>query len=147
MLYHPGTKCALSQIFSGARMSEWFFRSSRPGYPHPVCSELENSGIRLMIAVSLNVCSGIQLIKLAKLYTCTQTHYKHAKDGCMVLGVTVCGHGSIPLSHSRNVLTRIGLHTNHKFSHGTTSFKLNGKNVDVVLEDSHETPSPISLER
>ena len=30
-------------------MSEWFFRSSRPGYPHPVCSELENSGIRVAV--------------------------------------------------------------------------------------------------
>ena len=26
-------------------MSERFFRFNRPGYPHPVCSELENSGI------------------------------------------------------------------------------------------------------
>ena len=26
-----------------------FFRSNRPGYPHPVCSELENSGIRVAV--------------------------------------------------------------------------------------------------
>ena len=30
-------------------MSDQFFRSSRPGYPHPVCSELENSCIRVAV--------------------------------------------------------------------------------------------------
>ena len=30
-------------------MSERFFRSNRPGYPHPVSSELENSGIRVVV--------------------------------------------------------------------------------------------------
>ena len=30
---------------SRGHMSERFFRSNRPGYPHPVSSELENSGI------------------------------------------------------------------------------------------------------
>ena len=30
-------------------MSERFFRSNRPGYPHPVSSELENSGIRVAV--------------------------------------------------------------------------------------------------
>ena len=30
-------------------MSERFFRSDRPGYPHPMCSELENSGIRVAV--------------------------------------------------------------------------------------------------
>ena len=30
-------------------MSERIFRSNRPGYPHPVCSELENSGIRVAV--------------------------------------------------------------------------------------------------
>ena len=30
-------------------MSEQFFRSNRPGYPHPVSSELENSGIRVAV--------------------------------------------------------------------------------------------------
>ena len=29
--------------------SERFFRSNRPGYPHPVCFELENSGIRVAV--------------------------------------------------------------------------------------------------
>ena len=30
-------------------MSERFFRSNRPGYPHPVSCELENSGIRVAV--------------------------------------------------------------------------------------------------
>ena len=34
-----------------------------------------------MIAVSLNVGGDVRLIKPAKLYMCTQTHYKHDEDG------------------------------------------------------------------
>ena len=33
-------------------MSERFFRSNRPEYPHPVSSELENSGIRVAVGDS-----------------------------------------------------------------------------------------------
>ena len=62
-----------------------------------------------MIAVSLNVGGGVHLIKPAKLCMCTQTHYKHDKDRRTVPGVG--GHGSIPQSHSGNVVTRIRLHT------------------------------------
>ena len=62
-----------------------------------------------MIAVSLNVGGGVRLIKPAKLYICTQTHYKHNEDGRTAPGV--CGNGSVPLSHSGNVVTRIGTHT------------------------------------
>ena len=51
-----------------------------------------------VIAVSLNVGSGIRLIKPAKVYMCTQTHYKHNEDGHTAPGV--CGLGSTPLSHS-----------------------------------------------
>ena len=53
---------------------ERFFQSNRPGYPHPVSSELENSGIRVqsVIAVSLNVGGGVRLIKPAKLCMCAQ---------------------------------------------------------------------------
>ena len=56
-------------------MSEQFFRSNRPGYPHLVSSELELvvSEWRSVIAVSLNVGGGVRLIKPAKLYMCTQT--------------------------------------------------------------------------
>ena len=59
-----------------------------------------------MIAVSLNVGGGVRLIKPAKLYMCTQTHYKHDEDGRTAPGVR--GHDSVPLSHSGNVVTRNG---------------------------------------
>ena len=62
-----------------------------------------------MIAVSLNVSGGVHLIKPTKLYMCTQTHYKHDEDGRTAPSVR--GHGTVPLSHSGNVVTRIGLHT------------------------------------
>ena len=38
-----------------------------------------------------------------------QTNYKDDADGRTAPGVR--GHGSVPLSHSANVVTRIGLHT------------------------------------
>ena len=57
----------------------------------------------------MNVGGGICLIKPAKLYMCMQTHYKHNEDGHTAPGVR--GHGSLPLSHSGNVVTKIGLHT------------------------------------
>ena len=64
---------------------------------------------RSVIVVSLNVGGGIHLIKPAKLYICTQTHYTHDEDGRTP--PDVCSNGIVPLSHSRNVVTRIGLHT------------------------------------
>ena len=36
-------------LHAGSRGFEQFFRSNRPGYQHPVSSELENSGIRVAI--------------------------------------------------------------------------------------------------
>ena len=44
-----------SQGFDSHRghMSERFFLSSRPGYLHPVCSGLENSGIRVAVGQCL----------------------------------------------------------------------------------------------
>ena len=62
-----------------------------------------------MIAVSLNVGGGVRLIKTGKTVHIQQTHNKHDEDGRTA--PDVCGHGSIPLSHSGNVVTRIGLHT------------------------------------
>ena len=53
---------------------------------------------RSVNAVSLNVSSDIRLIKPAKVYMCTQTHYKHDEDGYTAQGV--CGRGSVLLSHS-----------------------------------------------
>ena len=62
-----------------------------------------------VIAVSLNVSGGVRLIKLPKLYMRMQTHYKHDEDRRIARGVP--SHGSVPLSHSENVITKIGLHT------------------------------------
>ena len=84
-----------------------------------------------MIAVSLNVGGGVRLIKPAKLYmTVHAKHYKHNEDGRTAPGV--CGNGSVPLSHSGNAVTRIGIHT-HKMAflfsrnthHDLTMFKIN----------------------
>ena len=35
--------------FHRGHMSERFFQPNRPGYLHPVSSELENSGIRVVV--------------------------------------------------------------------------------------------------
>ena len=92
-------------------MSERFFRSNRPGYPHPVSSEFENSGIR----VAVGDCSVTERRRWHLPYQTGKTvhvHaklYKHNEDGRTAPGV--CGNGSVPLSHSGNVVTRIGIHT------------------------------------
>ena len=85
-------------------MSERFFRSNRPVYPHPVSSELENSGIR----VAVGDCSVTER-QTGKTVHVDAKHYKHNEDGRTAPGV--CGNGSVPLSHSGNVVTRIGIHT------------------------------------
>ena len=99
-------------------MSERFFRSNRPGFPHPVSSELENSGIR----VAVGDCSVTERRRWRPPYQTGKTvhakHYKHNEDGRTAPGV--CGNGSVPLSHSGNVVTRIGIHT---LSHCQFSFK------------------------
>ena len=88
-------------------MSERFFRSNRPGYPRPVSSELENSGIR----VAVGDCSVTERRRWRPPYQTGKTvhvhakHYKHNEDRCTAPGV--CGNGSVPLSHSGNVVTRI----------------------------------------
>ena len=99
-------------------MSERFFRSNRPGYPHPVSSELENSGTR----VAVGDCSVTERRRWRPPYQTGNTvhvhakHYTHNEDGRTAPGV--CGNGSVPLSHSGNVVMRIGIHTRLKqFSH------------------------------
>ena len=100
-------------------MSERFFRSNRPGYPHPVSSELENSGIR----VAVGDCSVTERRRWRPPYQTGKTvhvhakHYKHDEDGRTAPGV--CGNGSVPLSHSGNVVMRIGIHT-HTHTHTHT---------------------------
>ena len=91
-------------------MSERFFRSNRPGYPHPVSSELENSGIRVVVGD----CSVTERRRWRPPYQTGKTvhvhakHYKHNEDGCTAPGV--CSNGSEPLSHLGKVVTRIGIH-------------------------------------
>ena len=88
-----------------------FFRSNRPGYPHPVSSELEISGIR----VAVGECSVTERRRWRPPYQTGKTvhvyakHYKHNEDGRTAPGV--CGNSSVPLSHSGNVVTRVGIHT------------------------------------
>ena len=108
-------------------MSERFFRSNRPGYPHPVSSELEISGIR----VAVGDCSVTERRRWRPPYQTGKTvhvhakHYKHNKDGRTAPGV--CGNGSVLLSHSGNVVTRIGIHTHTRSDqkyHGNCSMRL-----------------------
>ena len=115
----PGLVDMVLALHAGSRgfdshrehMSERFFRSNRPGYPHPVSSELENSGIR----VAVGDCSVTERRRWRPPYQTGKTVHVHAKqyklneDGRTAPGV--CGNGSVPLSHSGNVVTRIGIHT------------------------------------
>ena len=124
----PGLVDRVLALHAGSRgfdshrghMSERFFRSNRPGYPHPVSSELENSGIR----VAVGDCSVTERRRWRPPYQTGKTvhvhakHYKHYEDGRTAPGV--CGNGSVPLSHSGNVVTRTGIHTHthtHRDSH------------------------------
>ena len=114
----PGLVVRVLALHAGSRgfdshrghMSERFFRSNRPWYLHPVSSELENSGIRMAVGD----CSVTERRQWHLPYQTGKTahvhakHYKHNEDGCTALGV--CGNGSVPLSHSGNVVTRIGIH-------------------------------------
>ena len=92
-------------------MFERFIRSNRSGNLHPVSSELENSGIR----VAVGDCSDTERRRWRPLYQIGKTvrvhakHYKHNEDGRTTPGV--CGNGSVPLSHSEDVVTRIEIHT------------------------------------
>ena len=69
-------------------------------------SELENSGLKLAV--------GDYSVTERPPYQTGKTVYVHAKhkqneDGRTAPGV--CGNCSVPLSHSGNVVTRIGIHT------------------------------------
>ena len=98
-------------------MSERFFRSNRTGYPHPVSSELENRGIK----VAVGDCSVTERRRWRPPYQTGKTVHVHAKqykvvkhneDGRTAACVSGDGSvGSVPLSHSGNVVTRIGMHT------------------------------------
>ena len=74
-------------------------------------SELENSGIR----VAVGDCSVTERRRWRPPYQIGKTvhvhakHYKHNEDGRTAPSVR--GNDSVPLSHSGNVVTRIGIHT------------------------------------
>ena len=78
----PGLVDRVLALHAGSRgfdshwghMSERFFRSNRPGYPHQVSSELGSSGISVAVGdCSVTECRWWRrLIKPAKLYICTQ---------------------------------------------------------------------------
>ena len=73
-------------------------------------SELETSGIR----VAVGDCSVTERRRWRPSYQTGKTVHVHAKrykhkDGRTARGV--CGNGSVSLSHSGNVVTRIGIHT------------------------------------
>ena len=105
----PGLVDRVLALHAGSRgfdshrghMSERFFRSNRPGYPHPVSSELENSGIR----VAVGDCSVIERRRWGPPYQTGKTvhvhakHYKHNVDGHTAPGVY--GNGSVPLGERR----------------------------------------------
>ena len=59
----------------GGHMLKRFFRSNRPGYPHPVSSELENSGIR----VAVGDCSVTERRRWRPPYQTSKTVQVHAK--------------------------------------------------------------------
>ena len=115
----PGLVDRVLALHAGSRgfdshrghMFERFFRSNRPGYPQPVSSELKNSGIR----VAVGDCSVTERRRWRPPYQTGKTvhvhakHYKYNEDGRTA--PSVCGNGSVPLSHSENVVTRIGIHT------------------------------------
>ena len=112
-----------SQGFDSHRghVSERFFWSNRPGHPHPVSSELENSGIR----VAVGDCNITERRRWRPPYQTGKTvhvhakHYQRSEDGRTA--PCVCGNGSVPLSHSGNVVTRIGIHTHtHTHTHTRT---------------------------
>ena len=67
---------AVNRAFGSQRrhMSERFFRSKRPGYPHPVCSELEKSGIR----VAVGDCSVTECRRWRPPYQTGKTVHVHA---------------------------------------------------------------------
>ena len=62
-----------------------------------------------MIAVSLNVGGDVRHIKPAKTAHVHAKYYKHNEDGRTA--PSVCGNGSVPLTHSGNVVMRTGIHT------------------------------------
>ena len=125
-------------------MSERFFRSNRPGYPHPVSSELEISGIR----VAVGDCSVTERRRWRPSYQTGKTvhvhakHYKHNVDGRTAPGV--CGNGSVPLSHSGNVVARIEIHT-HTHTSQSHRQTVSLPTIVLLINTSHSNKFSLSL--
>ena len=94
-------------------------------------SELENSGIR----VAVSDCSVTERRRWRPPYQTGKTvhvhaqHYIHDQDGRTAPGV--CGNGSVPLSHSGNVVTRIGIHTH---THERITFTFDPRDMLLSLQ-------------
>ena len=130
----PGLVDRVLALHAGSRgfdshrrhISKRFFRSNRPGYPRPVSSELENSGIRVVVGD----CSVTERRRWRPPYQTGKTvqvhakHYNHKEDGRTA--PCVCGNGSVSLSLSGNVVKRIGIHTHTFFSFFFSSWWLVG---------------------
>ena len=108
---HAGSRTLQGVDSHWRHTSERFFPSSRPEYLHPVCSELENSGIR----VAIGDCSVTEHRHWRPLYQTSKTVHVHANTLQTWRGWMpgVHSHGSVPLSHSGNSITRTGLHFNN----------------------------------
>ena len=62
-------------------------------------------------------------------------HYKHNEDGRTAPGV--CGNGSVPLSHSGNIVTIIGIHIHTRES--TTKEDRANEHSQVIHANSEES--------
>ena len=75
-------------------MSEKIFQSIRPGYLHPVCSELENRDTSVVVGdCSVTECQGWRPPQ--QIGKTVYVHAKHNKDRHTAPGVH--GHGSVPM--------------------------------------------------
>ena len=114
-------------------MSDRFFRSNRPGYPHPVSSQLENNGIR----VAVGDCSVTKRRRWRPPYQTGKTvhvhakHYKHNEDGRTAPGV--CGNGSVALSHSGNWNTHTHTDYGHSYSNTVSNSSEGGHTVKISV--------------
>ena len=118
----PGLVDSMLALHTGSRGFDSYrgahvqtiFRSNRPGYQHPVSSELENRCFR----VAVGDCSVDERRRWRPPYQTGKTVHVHAKDYKHNEDVRtapgVCGNGNVPLSHSGNVVTRNGIHKHTK---------------------------------
>ena len=91
-------------------------------------SELEKSGIRVAVG-DCSVTERGRWHQTGKTVHVHAKHYKHNEDRRTAL--VVCSNGSVPLSHSGNVFTRIGKHTQRR--HCTVSdFQTEGDELCVA---------------